>query len=159
MGHLALSPPYLCLFVFCLAFFGGSGEVAQRATSLGPRPSLFLVSLFCFVLFCFSFLFVEGKSWLSPSKRASFGYFQRLLCFSLASCLTSLFYSLFLYLFLFLSVSLSLLFFSFFLPSFPSFLLYFASLFCLFVSWPLAFVLCFCFMKRTTSKCQIRKFV
>ena len=41
-------------FWFC--FFGGSGEVAQRATSSGPKLSLFV--LFCFglffCLFCFS---------------------------------------------------------------------------------------------------------
>ena len=35
-------------------FFLGSGEVAQRATSLGPKPSL----IFCFVFLClFVFLF------------------------------------------------------------------------------------------------------
>ena len=48
--HLALNPPYFCFFVFVLCFFcflffeeglKGSGEVAQRATSLGPKPSLF----------------------------------------------------------------------------------------------------------------------
>ena len=50
---------FFLLFCFfsCLVFLEGlrSGEVAQRATSLGPEPSLFY--LFCF--FCFCFLFVS----------------------------------------------------------------------------------------------------
>ena len=55
---------YFFVFVFlfcffCICFFGGSGEVAQRATSLGPKPSLCF--LFCFFvglfLFCCLFLF------------------------------------------------------------------------------------------------------
>ena len=37
----------------------GSGEVAQRATSLGPKPSLFFL-FFCFCYFCFCF-FVLGE--------------------------------------------------------------------------------------------------
>ena len=45
-----------CFFVF-LWRVEGSGEVAQRATSLGPKASLFV--LFCFfVYFLFAFLFV-----------------------------------------------------------------------------------------------------
>ena len=53
------------VFVFFSVFFfsvvfNGSGEVAQRATSLGPKPSLFvLVCVFCFVFFAL-FLFVFG---------------------------------------------------------------------------------------------------
>ena len=42
---------FICLFFFCFCvfFFGGfKGEVARRATSLGPKPSFFLFFLFCF---------------------------------------------------------------------------------------------------------------
>ena len=65
-----------------------------------------------------------------------------------------------------LSMSLSLLisiclsylhFLSFFLPYFLSFLLYFASLFLSLCQF--ALFLCFCFMKRTTSKCELESFV
>ena len=41
-------------FVIGLGFFWrvqGSGEVAQRATSIGPKPSLFVLFCFWFVLF------------------------------------------------------------------------------------------------------------
>ena len=68
--HLALNPPYfvfvLFLLFFCFFFvffcFGlflldglRSGEVAQRATSLGPKPSLFIYFfwLFWFPCLCF----------------------------------------------------------------------------------------------------------
>ena len=57
--HLALNSPYFfsVLFCFCLVFcffwrVSGSGEVARRATSLGPKPSLFLFFCFPFLL-CF----------------------------------------------------------------------------------------------------------
>ena len=47
-----------CLFVFFCFFlvFLGSGEEARTATSLGPKPSLFVffVCLFCFFVFFFS---------------------------------------------------------------------------------------------------------
>ena len=74
--HLALNPLYLLflfflvfcllvflyLFVFCFCFLGrvsGSGEVAQRATSLAPKPSLFVSFCFfwgggCFLFFAFN---------------------------------------------------------------------------------------------------------
>ena len=47
-----------CFLLFCFFFWRvqGSGEVAQRATSLGPKPSLLFFS--CFLPFCFSFLFL-----------------------------------------------------------------------------------------------------
>ena len=57
---------------------------------------------------------------------------------------------------MFLSLSLSLLLVLFSFPFCLSFLLYFASLF-LSLSF-LFFLLCFCFMKRTTSKYSITKF-
>ena len=44
------------VFLIWLTRFKGSGEVAQRATSLGPKPSLLVFAWFSFVLF--SFLFV-----------------------------------------------------------------------------------------------------
>ena len=54
----------VCFFVvffvfvcFCLFFWRGSCEVARRATSLGPKPSLFYLFLF-FPLFCFLFCFL-----------------------------------------------------------------------------------------------------
>ena len=55
----------MLMFWYVLFFFvSGSGEVARRATSLGPKPSLFvLVSLvlFCFLFLLFVFFFVlEG---------------------------------------------------------------------------------------------------
>ena len=68
--HLALSPPYLfvfvcfvclvCFFVFVFWRVEGAGEVVQRATSLGPKPSnyfsvffVFSVVFFCFPCLCF----------------------------------------------------------------------------------------------------------
>ena len=45
---------FLCL-IFCILFviFWGSGEVAQRVTSLGPKPSKTFFCFFVFVLFLF----------------------------------------------------------------------------------------------------------
>ena len=80
--HLALNPPYLffVLFLFCF-FFVGSGEVARRATSLGPKPSLFV--FFCLFSFGFVFflvhflsLFLIEKSCFPPPKRAFFVFFS-----------------------------------------------------------------------------------
>ena len=69
--HLTLNPPYSLLGLFCFAFFFGgglfcfvyfeglrSGEVARRATSLGPKPSLLFFGEFFFLL---SFLFEREK--------------------------------------------------------------------------------------------------
>ena len=57
-----------CCFCLCFWFvffcFVGSGEVARRATSLGPKPSLFVLFffviwlLFFFLFFSFLFLFL-----------------------------------------------------------------------------------------------------
>ena len=49
---------FICFFCFCLFCFL-EGEVAQRATSLGPKPSLFYFFV-CFVFFVFLFVFWEG---------------------------------------------------------------------------------------------------
>ena len=63
---------FLVFFLVVLCCFVGSGEVARRATSLGPKPSLFYLFWFCFcfslvlfyffVFFCFLFVlfFLEG---------------------------------------------------------------------------------------------------
>ena len=53
---LFLSFVFLFVFLFFVFVFGGfkgSGEMARRATSLGPKP--FLILLFVFVVFCFCF--------------------------------------------------------------------------------------------------------
>ena len=65
---------FFCFCYFCFCFFGllvfccffwrvyGSGEVAQRATSLGPKPSLFVfVCLFCFYFYLFFFPFFASE--------------------------------------------------------------------------------------------------
>ena len=100
---------YFWLLLLCL----GSGEVARRATSLGPKPSLFF--WVCFVLFyyfCFPFLLFNNQDLLFPPKRHFCLLVSVSLCFSLVFCFTSLFDSLFLC----LSLSLSLV--LFFFPSF-----------------------------------------
>ena len=95
--------------------------MAQRATSLGPKPSLFIY-FFVFVFFCsFPFFAFNRKTLFFPLKRAFFVYF---LCFSFflpQPFLTSPFFC--------FSFSVSLLLLSFFLPSCLSFLLSFCFLF------------------------------
>ena len=89
--------------------------MARRATSLGPRPSLFV-----FVVFFGGFLSTK-KTLFSPKKRAVLFIFSVSLSFSLSLFWPPSF-----------SVSLSLFslfFFSFFLPSCLSFLLSFGSVF------------------------------
>ena len=120
--------------------------MARRATSLGPKPSFFCWCFLVLFLFFLSFLCFYKK--LFPLQKGIFCLFLSVsLCFSLA-----FFFGLPLFQLLFLC--LSLLF--FFLSSFLSFfLLSFASLF-LSLSF-LFFLLCFCFMRRTTSKYSITK--
>ena len=116
--------------------------MARRATSLGPKPSLF-VFFVCFIFFVFFFLlpflslFLIEKNLFFPLKRAFFGLFS---VFPFLSPLT--FFGLPLFHFLFLCLSVLLL--SFFLPSCLSFLAFFfflvfvsffCSIFCAFVSW------------------------
>ena len=115
--------------------------------ALNPPYVLFFCFSFCFV-FCCPFFALNRKNPVFPLKKA---FFVNFLCFSLflpqpfwlAPCSISL------------SLSLSCSFVSFFLLVF---------LFCsLFVSWYfslsfLSFLLCFCFMKRTTSKYSIAIF-
>ena len=52
-------------FVFWFLFWRvqGSSEVAQRATSLGPKPSLFVVFVFCFCFFFVLVLFFVCLFW------------------------------------------------------------------------------------------------
>ena len=103
--------------------------------------ALFFFALFYFCLFSFLCFLIQKKTLFFPRK-GHFVYFE---CFSLSPLA---FFGLPLFLFLFLC--LSLVFFSLFLPSCLSFLLSFGSLF-LSLSF-LSFLLCFCFMKGTTSK-------
>ena len=118
--------------------------MAQRATSLGPKPSLFIIFLF------FWFVFVAFLSLLCTTKKPCFpprkGHFWFIFeCLPLF--LLRFFWPPPFSIFLSLSISSSS---PFFLPSCLSFLLSFASLF-LSLSF-LFFLLCFCFMKRTTSE-------
>ena len=123
--------------------------MARRATSFGPKPSLFVFVFFCFVFVPFLSLLFKRKTCFTPRKGIFCLFLSVSLCFSLA------FFGLPLFQFLFLCLSLSLLFFSFFLTSCLSFLLSFGSLF---LSLSLFFcLLCFCFMKGTTSKYSIAK--
>ena len=123
--------------------------MARRATSLGPKPSLFII--FCF-FFCFAFFFPffafnTQKNLVSPRKGHFCLFLSVSLCFSLA------FFGLPLFLFLFLCLSLVLVLFSSFLSFF------FAFFWFLFLSLSfLFFLLCFCFMKGTTSKYSIAIF-
>ena len=122
--------------------------MARRATSLGPKPSLFVFV----VLFFFGFVF-----WLfNTKKKPCFPPEKGIYClFSVFLFLSPLAF-LGLPLFLFLFPCLSLFFFSFFLPSCLCFLLFFGSLF---LSLSLFFfLLCFSFMKGTTSKYSIASF-
>ena len=124
--------------------------MAQRATSLGPKPSLFIIFVVFFCLFLFlSFLcFVIQKNLVFPLEKGILCILSVSLCFSLP------FFGLPLFQCFFLCLSLLLVIFSF--PSCLSFLLSFGSLF-LSLSF-LFFLLCFCFMKGTTSNSSIPKF-
>ena len=73
---------FLCCFCFCFVcfvfvflcvfflVFWGSGEVARRATSLGPKPSLFVYLFFLFSLFFLFLFFLEGLRvrWGGPKR-------------------------------------------------------------------------------------------
>ena len=135
---------YFCCFLFFFLFFFniffcyffvfvffvlcvGSGEVARRATSLGPKPSLFV-----FVVFVVLF-FVFFGNLVFPQKR----HFLFIFSVSLSPLA---FFDLPLFLFLFLCLSL-FFFFSFFLLVFFAFfwflvfVSFFLSLFCFFFTW------------------------
>ena len=125
--------------------------MARRATSLGPKPSLFIN---IFVLLCV----LEGqKNYFSPCK-GLFAYFWCLsLCFFLVFCLTSLIHSLSIYVFVFFCF-LSPCFLSFFLSLFLSF--FFDSLiFCL-LCWFALFICSFlCFSLFSLFTCCFALFV
>ena len=124
--------------------------MAQRATSLGPKPSLFSFFFLVFVFFfaLFSLFFNRQKTCFPPRKGHFLLIFNVSLSFSLNLFWPPPFFC--------FSFSVSLLFFSFFLPSCLSFLLSFCFLF-LSLSF-LFFLHCFCFMKRKTSKYSIAIF-
>ena len=127
------------LGLFCLLFGGFKGQVRwpKGPPHLAANPPYFFV-LFSFC-FCFFFVF-RRETVFFPPKKAVLLFFSVSLCFSLAPSPFSL------------SLSLSLSLDIFFLSSLLSLFLGF---FCC-----LAFVslfLCFCFLQRTTSKCQIWK--
>ena len=135
---------FFFLFLFCfLFFFGGfKGQVRwpEGPPHLALNPPyllLLLLLLFCFVWSCFflSLLF-NTKNLVFPLEKGVF--LDVSLCFSLA------FLGLPLFQFLFLCLSLVLVLFASFLSFF---FVFFGSLF--FFRF---FLLCFCFMKGTTSK-------
>ena len=109
--------------------------MAQRAASLGRKPS----SFFC-VCFLFSFLLLLEQKAVFLLKRPLL-----LICQYLPLFLPSFFPSPFHSLFLFLALVLLFV---------PSFFYFFVVLFCLlvFLSSIVAFFICFCFTQRTTSK-------
>ena len=90
--------------------------MAQRATSLGPKPSFYFFFYFLFCFFCFPFFVLNRKKKpVFAPKKGNFCLFICVsLCFSLAFLGLPLFFP--------FSFFVSLLFFSFFLPSCFSFL-------------------------------------
>ena len=124
--------------------------MARRATSLGPKPSLFSFCFFGFLVFFFAFLslfLIDKKPVFPPRKGHFLSIFNVSLSFSL-----NLFWPAPFSVSLSLSLSFSSL--SFFLLVF----LFAFFLFLVFVSFSCFFLLCFCFMKRTTSKYSITTF-
>ena len=144
--HLALNPPclFFCfvlfLFVFCLGGFKGQVRWPEGPPHLALNPPYFFIVWFCFCLFSFPFFASNRQKPCFPPRKGHFCLFSM---FLFLSPLT--FFGLPLFLFLFLCLSLSLVFIFSFLSFFlPYFCFLFLSLFSLF------FLLCFCFMKRTT---------
>ena len=161
--HLALNPPnffcfvfaflFFVLFIFFVCFGGFKGQVRwpKGPPHLALRPSLFvfLVFLFC-SLFLFFWLFdTEPKTLFFSPRKGLFYLFSVFLFLSPFALLG-------LPLFLFLFLSLSFFFFSFFLPSCLCSCFLLVPCLCLFffLSFFL-FLLCFSFMKGTTSKYSI----
>ena len=122
--------------------------MARKAASLGPKPSslfVFLFFLFCF--FSFPFSAFNRKTRFPPRDRHFLFIFECLPLFILGLFWPPPFQ------FLFLCLSRVL----FFLSSFLSFLFTFFW-FLVFVSLFVFCLLCFCFMKETTSNYSITKF-
>ena len=105
----------LCFLFWFFSKDWGSGEVARRATPLGPKPSLFFGGLFFlfyflfyfsffgkFFLFCLFFDFWFLCLWKSvfPWKKEGISVFNVSFCFFLV-CFTSPFHSFFLVFFIF----------------------------------------------------------
>ena len=124
--------------------------MAQRATSLGPKPSLFL---FCFCCFCcfvfFGVMFfgclIQKKNLVFPPEKGIFYLFSVFLFLSPLALLG-------LPLFLFLFLSLSFFFFSFFLPSRLCFCFLLVPCFCLFLSFFLSLSSLLFFHERNNIK-------
>ena len=154
--HLALNPPYLLfvsfLFFFCFCgvfcFGGFKGQVRwpKGPPHLALSPPYLFVVLFFF--FSFPFFASNRRNPVFPPRKGHFCLFLNVsLCFSLA------FFGLPLFQLLFLCLSLLLFFLSSFLPVFH---FCFLLLPCFWSLSFLFFLLCFCFMKRT-SKYSITK--
>ena len=119
--------------------------MAQRATSLGAKPSLFIISCFFCLVVSFPFFAFYTQKPCFPLDKGIFCLFLSVsLCFALAFFGLPLSQLFFLFLCLSLSLSLSLLFLSFFLPSCLCFCFLLVPCFCLvlpfylffaFVSW------------------------
>ena len=120
----------LLISFFCFRFL----MFFLRATSLGPEPSFLLL----FFLLYLSLFLIRKTVFFSPLQGHFCLFFEFLPLFLLSLFGPSPF-------FIPLSLSLSLV--LFFLPSFLSLLVFFGSFF---VSFIFFFLLCFCFMKRTT---------
>ena len=108
--------------------------MAQRATLLGPKPSLFVLVCFVFVVFSFAFVALIEKL-IPPRKRAFLLFVSVSFYFSLAFSGLPPFH----FLFICLSLSLSLV--IFFRPAFLSFFFAFFWFlaFCLFLSFDFFF--------------------
>ena len=111
----------------------GRAMRATKATSLGPKPSLFVFCCFCFLFFLVPFLALNRKPLFSPEKGHFLFTFSVSLSFSQAFFGLPLFHFHFLCLSLFLSSFLLVFFFAFFL------FLVFVSFFCFFLSSSLLF--------------------
>ena len=161
--HLALDPPHL--FHFLLRVWG-SGEVAPRATSLGPKPPYFIVVCFCSFLF---FAFGYRKTNLFSLKKDMFVVLECLPLFLLGFFASPFFtFSFFFFslspsIYIYISLSLSLspslslslvILFSFFLLVFL-FCFHLVTCFCLFLSFSLFF---FAFMKEQHQNIILQSF-
>ena len=147
---------FFCFFFFCFLFFWrvkGQMRWPKGPPHLALNPPYLFLLLFCFV-FCFWFFVLFFGCLIQ--KKPCFPLEKGIFClFSVFLFLSPLaFFGLPLFVFLF--HCLSFFFFSFFLPSCLCFLLSFGSLF-LSLSF-FFFLLCFSFMKGTTSKNIIASF-
>ena len=139
---------FVLFFSFSFLFFFGGFKGQVRWPEGPPHLALNPPYLFFFVWFfvsCVFFLVFNQKPCFFPLKRALFCFF---LSVSLGPCLSPWPFLASPFSTFFFSASLFLS--SFFLPSCLSFLLSFGSSFLSLAFF--LFLLCFCFMKRATSK-------